>query len=69
MWTEAEGVIEAVDGVLKITRIHCRYHLEIPQGTKEVAEKALAVFETGCPVAQTLKGCIEFKHTWEIKEV
>ena len=29
---------------------------------------ALAVFERGCPVAQTLKGCVEISHAWEIIE-
>ncbi|WP_261129660.1 OsmC family protein [Bacillus sp. Marseille-Q3570] len=64
-----EGVIEAPDGVLKITKIHCLYKLEIPKGKRESAERALGVFEKSCPVAQTLKGCVEFEHEWEITEV
>lgn len=63
-----QGYIEAPEGVLKITRIDCHYKLTIPKGTKEAAERALQVFERGCPVAQTLKGCIQFEHTWEITE-
>ncbi len=40
----------------------------IPEGKRDAAERALAVFERGCPVAQTLKGCVEFEHKWEITE-
>nr|WP_276310225.1 OsmC family protein [Bacillus salacetis] len=63
-----QGVIEAPEGVLKITKINCRYNLKVPQGKKAAAERALSVFERGCPVAQTLKGAIDFDHTWEIEE-
>lgn len=66
--TAVEGIIEAPEGVLKITKIRCRYELKIPRGKKAEAERALAVFERGCPVAQTLKGCVEFEHSWDIEE-
>nr|WP_280953438.1 OsmC family protein [Alkalicoccus urumqiensis] len=66
--TDVQGTIEAPDGVLKITRIDCHYHLIIPAGKREACERVLSVFERGCPVAQTLKGCVEFHHTWEITE-
>ncbi|WP_370314228.1 OsmC family protein [Guptibacillus hwajinpoensis] len=63
-----EGFIEAPEGVLKITKIKCHYKLIIPEGKREAAERALHVFERGCPVAQTLKGCVAFEHDWEITE-
>jgi uncharacterized OsmC-like protein len=63
-----QGVIEAPEGVLKITRISCHFDLKIPQGTREAAERALNTFERGCPVAQTLKGCVQFEYTWDIEE-
>lgn len=53
---------------MRITRIHCTYHLRVPAGKRQDAERALAVFERGCPVAQTLKGCVEFEHQWHIEE-
>ncbi|GAC1417297.1 MAG: hypothetical protein NVSMB5_07990 [Candidatus Velthaea sp.] len=53
---------------MKITAIAVHYHLTIPPGTRPEAERALAVFERGCPVAQTLKGCVNITHTWEITE-
>ncbi|WP_255241368.1 OsmC family protein [Evansella sp. LMS18] len=65
---KVQGTIEAPEGVLKITKISCRYNLRVPEGKKEAAERALSVFERNCPVAQTLKGAVEFEHTWEIEE-
>ncbi|WP_083802828.1 OsmC family protein [Bacillus sp. SG-1] len=63
-----QGVIEAPEGVLKITKINCRYNVKVPEGKRDAAERALSVFERGCPVAQTLKGAVEFDHSWEIEE-
>jgi uncharacterized OsmC-like protein len=53
---------------MRVTAIRVKYHLAIPQGKREDAERALAVFERGCPVAQTLKGCVAITHEWEIQE-
>jgi len=54
--------------VMRVTAIRVTYHLTIPPGKREEAERALAVFERGCPVAQTLKGCVAISHAWEIRE-
>lgn len=64
-----EGTIEAPEGILKITQIRCLYKLKVPTGKREAAERALSIFERGCPVAQTLKGNVEFVHNWEITEI
>ncbi len=53
---------------MRVTKIHVTYHLTIPKGKKDDAERALAVFERGCPVAQTLKGCVAISHSWQIIE-
>lgn len=53
---------------MRVTAIHVRYHLTVPQGKTDAAERALAVFERGCPVAQTLKACVAITHSWEIRE-
>jgi len=53
---------------MRVTAIRVQYHLVIPPGKREDAERALAVFERGCPVAQTLKGCVAITHEWEIRE-
>ncbi|RBW69593.1 OsmC family protein [Bacillus taeanensis] len=62
-----QGTIEAPEGVLKITKISCHYNVKVPDGKVDAAERALSVFEKGCPVAQTLKGAVEFEHTWDIE--
>ncbi len=41
---------------------------EYDEATRTKAERALAVFERGCPVAQTLKGCVTLEHAAEIEE-
>lgn len=53
---------------MKVTRIACTYHLRIPAGKRAEAERALAVFERGCPIAQTLKECVQIDHRWTIEE-
>jgi uncharacterized OsmC-like protein len=53
---------------MKVTRIRVVYHVKIPPGKRPEAERALAVFETRCPVAQTLKGCVAIEHHAQIEE-
>jgi uncharacterized OsmC-like protein len=60
--------VAAPEGVMKVTHIRVTYHLTIPAGKRAEAERALAVFETRCPVAQTLKGCVTIEHHAVIDE-
>lgn len=57
-WAEAEGVIEDVAGVLKITTISVTYHLKTTSEKIPGAKKALASYLAGCPAAQSVTGCI-----------
>jgi len=57
--SEVEGDIEEVDGVLKISKIRLKYRFKIPFGTREKAERALAVYADKCPAYQTVKNSIE----------
>ena len=66
---EVEGDIEDVDDVLKITKIRLKYRLKVPAGTREKAERALAVYAEKCPAYQTVKGCIECSWDAEMEEV
>jgi uncharacterized OsmC-like protein len=61
--------VEAVDGVLQITRIHVTYRMKVPSGKRGAAERALASHVDGCPVAQTLIPCVEIVWDAEIEEV
>jgi hypothetical protein len=58
-----EGIIEDIDGVIKITAIKLRYQLKIPPGTREKAKRALDLYADSCPAYTSVKGCI--KCTWE----
>lgn len=53
---------------MKVTHIRVTYHVKIPAGKRAEAERALAVVERGCPVTQTLKGCVAFEYHAEIEE-
>jgi len=63
-----EGDIEDVDGVLKITKIRLTYKLKIPSGSRDKAERALAVYADKCPAYQSVKNCMECTWRAEIAE-
>jgi len=54
--------------VLRITRIRVRYHLRIPAGKREAAERAVATHETRCPAANSGRGCIAIEISADIVE-
>jgi len=62
------GDIEAVDGVLKIVRIHVHYHLKASQDKHQEAREALENYITRCPAAQSVVGCIDISHELTIEE-
>lgn len=62
------GDIEAVDGVMKITRIHVHYDLKAPAHQHAEARAALDNYITRCPAAQSVIGCIEITHDLALEE-
>lgn len=58
MTASVEGDVEAVDRVLRISRMRVRYELRIPTGTRAAAERALATHEQKCPAATSVRDCI-----------
>jgi len=54
-----EGDIEAVEGVLRITRIRLRYQATIPKGARDAVDRVLEVYADSCPAYQSVKGCID----------
>lgn len=68
VWSEVEGDIEAIDGVIRVTRIRVKYHLKIPADKRPQAERALATHEQKCPAAMSVKGAIELELSSEIEE-
>jgi len=68
-WVEAEGDIENVNNVLKITNIRVKYHLKVPRGKVADAKQALATYIVRCPAAQSVTGCIGIHDEAEIEEL
>lgn len=60
---EGEGFNELRDRLPVLTRIHVRYTLTIPAGSRETVDRALARHVEKCPTAATLKGAVDV--TWE----
>ena len=63
-----EGIVEDVEDVLRITKIHLRFRFVIPAGAREKAERALSTYAEKCPAYQSVKGCIECDWDAEIIE-
>jgi organic hydroperoxide reductase OsmC/OhrA len=54
--------------VLVIRRIHVQYRLRIASGQREVAERVLGFHTDVCPVARTLRGCIDISTSLDMQE-
>jgi organic hydroperoxide reductase OsmC/OhrA len=65
---QVEGDVEAVDRVLRISRMRVQYELRVPRGTREAAERAIATHEQKCPAATSVRGCIPIAITADIIE-
>lgn len=68
VWSEVEGDIENVDGVIRIVRIRVKYHLKVPADKRAAADRALATHESKCPAAMSVKGAIAIEYSAEIDE-
>ena len=66
--SEVEGFVENVEGTPLITRIKVHYRVRVPQGKKADAERAIAVHEKGCPVAQSVQRGIRVEWDGEVEE-
>lgn len=67
--TEAEGDIEAPEGVLRVMRIRIRYQVRVPADRVDAARRALQSHPAKCPVYQTIQGCVDFDLDWQIEEL
>ena len=66
--SEVEGFVENVEGTPLITRIKVHYRVRVPQGKRADAERAIAVHEKGCPVAQSVQRGIRVEWDGEVEE-
>ncbi len=51
-----------------IKRIRVRYHLKLRPEQREAAERAHAAHQAHCPVARTLRGCVEIATELHVEE-
>ena len=65
---DVKGDIQAVDGVLKITRIAVRYTLKTPPDKREEVRQCFDTYLPGCPAAQSVMGCIDITHTLDLTD-
>jgi len=59
LYSEARGEVEKDGKVLVIRRIHVTYHLKVDPDQREAAEKVHGFHADFCPVARTMKGCVD----------
>jgi uncharacterized OsmC-like protein len=65
---DAEGDIEEVDGVIRITAIRVKFRLQLPREAREKAERALETFPKGCPAYLSIKDCIRVSWSAELED-
>lgn len=53
---------------MRITEIRVRYHIRVPSGTREAAQRAVRTHPVKCPAAMSVKGCIRLEIEAEIEE-
>ena len=56
------------DGLPVLIRVHVRYRLRIPAGSRDTVDRALARHVEKCPTAASLKGAVEVSWEAEIDE-
>ncbi len=52
-----------------IKRIHVTYHLKLQPEQRETAEKVHGFHADYCPVARTIKGCVEISTELQFEDV
>ena len=63
-----EGDVEAVDRVLRISRMRVHYDIRVPKGSRDAAQRAVDTHEQKCPAATSVRGCIPIAITAAIVE-
>lgn len=63
------GEIEKDGNVLVIKRIHVAYHLKLKPEQRETAERVLGFHADNCPVARTIKGCVDITTALKMEEI
>lgn len=69
MISEATGEIEKEENVLVIRRIHVRYQLKLDPDKRDVAERVHGFHADYCPVARTIRGCVEISTELAMEDI
>jgi uncharacterized OsmC-like protein len=64
----AEGVNEIRDGIIMLTRISIHYELRVPEGSRELVDRALSRHQDKCPTARSLAPAVAITWTAHIEE-
>jgi uncharacterized OsmC-like protein len=67
--SEAKGEIELEGKVMVIKRIHVTYRLKLDPEQRETAEKVHGFHMDYCPVARTIKGCVDITTELNMEDV
>jgi uncharacterized OsmC-like protein len=65
--SEAKGEIEKNGKVLVIKRIHVTYYLKTAPENGEAAERVRGIHADYCPVARTMRDCVDITTSLEIE--
>lgn len=67
--SDVRGEIGKDGKVLVVRRIHVTYRLKIAPEQHEIAERVLGFHADFCPVARTLRGCVEISTALEAMDL
>jgi uncharacterized OsmC-like protein len=68
LYSETRGEVEKDGKVLVIKRIHVTYHLKVGPDKREIAERVHGFHADFCPVARTIKGCVDISTELQMED-
>jgi uncharacterized OsmC-like protein len=66
---DARGEVEKEGRVLIVKRIFVDYHLKLAAENREAAMRAHELHADFCPIARTLKGCVQITTRLHMEDV
>ena len=67
--SDARGEVEKDGNVLVIKRIHVTYHLKLKPEQREAAERVHGFHADKCPVARTIRGCVDISTELNMEDI
>jgi organic hydroperoxide reductase OsmC/OhrA len=67
--SEATGEIELDEKILVIKRIHVKYALKLEARKREAAERAHEHHIPFCPVARTIRNCVDITTSLKMEDL